>query len=143
MEPLGPGREATGAGTRPGEQVHPRDPRPQVVIPPERAANLSNTRSKANAVSLTAKGKPGDFAEAWRTHQTSRSVGVGSNARHAEWSYPASGGCLEIECLCERAERGQTTKRFSEPPENRMRWPRRRPSATDVTTLREIQTVKP
>src|SRR6267378_7781163 len=50
-------------------------------------------------------------------------------------------GCLEIECLFDRAMRGQTTKRFSGPPENRTRWPRRRPSTPKVTTLREIETV--
>src|SRR3989454_5744395 len=39
--------------------------------------------------------------------------------------------------------RGQTTKQFSGPPENRTCWPRRRPSTPKVTTLREVETVKP
>ena len=52
-------------------------------------------------------------------------------------------GLSRIECLFDRAMRGQTTKRFSGPPENRTCWPRRRPSTPKVTTLREIETVKP
>ena len=52
------------------------------------------------------------------------------------------GGCLEIKCLFEPAERPQTTKRFLEPRQNRTRWPGRRSSTPGVTTLREIQTIR-
>ena len=77
------------------------------------------------------------------THQTSRSAGVGATFATLSGRIQRPRGCLEIEFLFDRAVRGQTAKGFSEPPENRTRWPRRRPSTPEVTTLREIQTVKP
>ena len=60
--------------------------------------------SSHNAVYAGAKGKSGDLAVCATEKSPDFALGRGgSNVRHLGWSYPTSGGCLEITWLFDRA----------------------------------------